>query len=122
MKDYSWYHNKALNLSKRDSFYDDISSLFCKELISFDVTCEKLIESFANHYFLSESRLEKEEAIEVSSNFFALMTSDFTDEMDFSAEQWDFIRDLTLSYQNELSIETLSSILGVLTTRKKIVF
>lgn len=122
MKDYSWYYNQALKLLNKDSFYEDLYSLFCKELISYDGTCKDLVEDFANHYFFEQSKLEKKDAIEVSSSFFALITSSFSDDMDFSNEQWEYIRELTLSYQNELSIEVLNFILDVLTMRKKFVF
>lgn len=122
MKDYSWYYNQALKLLNKDSFYEDLYSLFCKELISYDGTCKGLVEDFANHYFFEQSKLEKKDTIEVSSSFFALITSSFSDDMDFSNEQWEYIRELTLSYQNELSIEVLNFILDVLTMRKKLVF
>lgn len=58
----------------------------------------------------------------MSTRLFALITSDFNDDMDFSLEQWDFIRDLTFTYQGELSIELLNTIVDVLMSRKKLVF
>lgn len=122
MKDYIQYHNQALRLLGKDSFYEDLYTIFCKELISYDVTCKDLVEDFASHYFIEETKLEKNDAIEVSTSFFALITSDFTDDMEFSSEQWDYIRDVTLACQNELSIEVLTVILEVLMTRKKFVF
>ncbi|MGP1438123.1 MAG: hypothetical protein ACTTKH_03525 [Treponema sp.] len=122
MKTYFQYNNLALKLLNKDSFYDDLYSLFCKELIFYDATCKDLVEGFATHYFLEETKLEKNEAIEASTNLFALITSSFSIEMDFSNEQWDFIRELTLASQNELSIELLNVILNVLVERKKIAF
>lgn len=122
MKDYSCYHNVALKLLNKNSFYEDLYALFCKELTLFDPTCEELAKSFASYFFLEEAKLEKKEAIEVSTRLFALITSDFNDDMDFSLEQWDFIRDLTFTYQGELSIELLNTIVDVLMTRKKLVF
>lgn len=122
MKDYFGYHTQVSKLLNKDSFYDELYFHFCKELISYDATCKDLVEAFASHYFIENTRLEKKDAIEVSTNFFALITSDFTDEMDFSSEHWDFIKYLILSYQNELSVEVLNTVLGVLIMRKKIVF
>ena len=79
---------------------------------------------FGTRYFLKDSEfvLEKSQIVETSTNLFALITSDFNDDMDFSLEQWDFIRDLTFTYQGELSIELLNTIVDVLMSRKKLVF
>lgn len=124
MKNYSWYHKTALKLLKKDSFHNDLYDLFCDELTSYDATSEEYARAFGSRYFLKESEfcLEKAQVVEISTNFFALLTSNFSDEMDFSDEQWDFIRDLTFSYQNELSVKILNAILDVLVERKKLVF
>ena len=124
MKDYSWFHGRALKLLNKDSFYDDLYEFLCDELTSYDATSEEFVRIFGTRYFLKDSEfvLEKSQIVETSTNLFALITSDFNDDMDFSLEQWDFIRDLTFSYQGELSIELLNTIVDVLMSRKKLVF
>ena len=124
MKDYSWFHGRALKLLNKDSFYDDLYEFLCDELTSYDATSEEFVRVFGTRYFLENSEfvLEKSQIVETSTNLFALITSDFNDDMDFSLEQWDFIRDLTFTYQGELSIELLNTIVDVLMSRKKLVF
>lgn len=124
MKDYSWFHGRALKLLNKDSFHYDLYEFLCDELTSYDATSEEFVRIFGTRYFLKDSEfvLEKSQIVETSTNLFALITSDFNDDMDFSLEQWDFIRDLTFSYQSELSIELLNTIVDVLMTRKKLVF
>lgn len=124
MKDYSWFHGRALKLLNKDSFYDDLYEFLCDELTSYDATSEEFVRVFGTRYFLKDSEfvLEKSQIVETSTNLFALVTSDFNDDMDFSLEQWDFIRDLTFTYQGELSIELLNTIVDVLMSRKKLVF
>jgi hypothetical protein len=124
MKDYSWFHGRALKLLNKDSFHYDLYEFLCDELTSYDATSEEFVRVFGTRYFLKDSEfvLEKSQIVETSTNLFALITSDFNDDMDFSLEQWDFIRDLTFSYQSELSIELLNTIVDVLMTRKKLVF
>lgn len=124
MRDYSWFHGRALKLLNKDSFYDDLYEFLCDELTSYDATSEEFVRVFGTRYFLENSEfvLEKSQIVETSTNLFALITSDFNDDMDFSLEQWDFIRDLTFTYQGELSIELLNTIVDVLMSRKKLVF
>ena len=124
MKDYSWFHGRALKLLNKDSFHYDLYEFLCDELTSYDATSEEFVKVFGTRYFLKDSEfvLEKSQIVETSTNLFALITSDFNDDMDFSLEQWDFIRDLTFSYQSELSIELLNTIVDVLMSRKKLVF
>ena len=124
MRDYSWFHGRALKLLNKDSFHDELYEFFCDELTSYDATSEEFVRVFGTRYFLKDSEfvLEKSQIVETSTNLFALITSDFNDDMDFSLEQWDFIRDLTFSYQSELSIELLNTIVDVLMSRKKLVF
>lgn len=124
MRDYSWFHGRALKLLNKDSFHDDLYEFLCDELTSYDATSEEFVRVFGTRYFLKDSEfvLEKSQIVETSTNLFALITSDFNDDMDFSLEQWDFIRDLTFSYQSELSIELLNTIVDVLMSRKKLVF
>lgn len=124
MKDYSWFHGRALKLLNKDSFHYDLYEFLCDELTSYDATSEEFVRVFGTRYFLKDSEfvLEKSQIVETSTNLFALITSDFNDDMDFSLEQWDFIRDLTFSYQSELSIELLNTIVDVLMSRKKLVF
>ena len=124
MKDYSWFHGRALKLLNKDSFHYDLYEFLCDELTSYDATSEEFVRVFGTRYFLENSEfvLEKSQIVETSTNLFALITSDFNDDMDFSLEQWDFIRDLTFTYQGELSIELLNTIVDVLMSRKKLVF
>ena len=124
MKDYSWFHGRALKLLNKDSFHYDLYEFLCDELTSYDATSEEFVRVFGTRYFLKDSEfvLEKSQIVETSTNLFALITSDFNDDMDFSLEQWDFIRDLTFSYQSDLSIELLNTIVDVLMSRKKLVF
>ena len=124
MRDYSWFHGRALKLLNKDSFHYDLYEFLCDELTSYDATSEEFVRVFGTRYFLKDSEfvLEKSQIVETSTNLFALITSDFNDDMDFSLEQWDFIRDLTFSYQSELSIELLNTIVDVLMSRKKLVF
>jgi len=124
MKDYSWFHGRALKLLNKDSFHDDLYEFLCDELTSYDATSEEFVRVFGTRYFLENSEfvLEKSQIVETSTNLFALITSDFNDDMDFSLEQWDFIRDLTFTCQGELSIELLNTIVDVLMSRKKLVF
>lgn len=124
MRDYSWFHGRALKLLNKDSFHDDLYEFLCDELTSYDATSEEFVRVFGTRYFLKDSEfvLEKSQIVETSTNLFALITSDFNDDMDFSLEQWDFIRDLTFTYQGELSIELLNTIVDVLMSRKKLVF
>lgn len=124
MKDYSWFHGRALKLLNKDSFHYDLYEFLCDELTSYDATSEEFVRIFGTRYFLENSEfvLEKSQIVETSTNLFALITSDFNDDMDFSLEQWDFIRDLTFTYQGELSIELLNTIVDVLMSRKKLVF
>ena len=124
MKDYSWFHGRALKLLNKDSFHYGLYEFLCDELTSYDATSEEFVRVFGTRYFLKDSEfvLEKSQIVETSTNLFALITSDFNDDMDFSLEQWDFIRDLTFSYQSELSIELLNTIVDVLMSRKKLVF
>mgnify|MGYP000869867499 FL=1 len=124
MKDYSWFHGRALKLLNKDSFHYDLYEFLCDELTSYDATSEEFVRVFGTRYFLKDSEfvLEKSQIVETSTNLFALITSDFNDDMDFSLEQGDFIRDLTFTYQGELSIELLNTIVDVLMSRKKLVF
>ena len=124
MRDYSWFHGRALKLLNKDSFHYDLYEFLCDELTSYDATSEEFVRVFGTRYFLEDSEfvLEKSQIVETSTNLFALITSDFNDDMDFSLEQWDFIRDLTFTYQGELSIELLNTIVDVLMSRKKLVF
>ena len=124
MKDYSWFHGRALKLLNKDSFHYDLYEFLCDELNSYDATSDEFVRIFGTRYFLKDSEfvLEKSQIVETSTNLFALITSDFNDDMDFSLEQWDFIRDLTFTYQGELSIELLNTIVDVLMSRKKLVF
>ena len=124
MRDYSWFHGRALKLLNKDSFYDDLYEFLCDELTSYDATSEEFVRIFGTRYFLEDSEfvLEKSQIVETSTNLFALITSDFNDDMDFSLEQWDFIKDLTFACQGELSIELLNTIVDVLMSRKKLVF
>ena len=124
MRDYSWFHGRALKLLNKDSFYDDLYEFLCDELTSYDATSEEFVRVFGTRYFLENSEfvLEKSQIVETSTNLFALITSDFNDDMDFSLEQWDFIRNLTFTCQGELSIELLNTIVDVLMSRKKLVF
>ena len=124
MRDYSWFHGRALKLLNKDSFHYALYEFLCDELTSYDATSEEFVRVFGTRYFLKDSEfvLEKSQIVETSTNLFALITSDFNDDMDFSLEQWDFIRDLTFSYQSELSIELLNTIVDVLMSRKKLVF
>lgn len=122
MKDVFTFHKTISKLKKSTSFYKELTTILVKEIAIYDVSCEKLASLFATHFFSENSIncLPYDEAIDVSCNFFALITSSFTEDMDFSNTQWEFIKVCVGMCQGEISIEVLNNILNAMVERKRL--
>lgn len=118
--------SKLVKKCPPETFNEELSALFCRAISTCDKRASVLADDFADYRLNRVSAVdgsdtkEQTEAVEWLYKIFALLTSNFEKNMDFTAEDWEQIKMTVSAAGYELDIELLSSIMSVLVERKKI--